>query len=283
MEKLTFTAFDFETMTSERTSACAIGIARVVDNVIVEKYYSLIKPIPDNSENTNTFVNGISMEMVQDAPTFVELWQKIENYFKGQTIVAHGLAFDLDVLRKQISYYGIEHVPCRGIDTYELTGHNLVDSCQKFNIPFTNHHDALADATACAEMVLVINGVKLPETHEKPKNPKKAFSGKSVQHDTLQPLSEDEVENKGTIFFEKRVVLTGDLQHFSSRQQVSEILRKLGADINTAISKRTEIVVVGDKPGPSKMEKIATLQSQGVEIKVINEQELLAILREANA
>ena len=100
MEKLTFTAFDFETMTSERISACAIGIVRVVDNVIVEKYYSLIKPIPDNSENINTFVNGISMEMVQDAPTFVELWQKIENYFKGQTIVAHGLAFDLDVLRK---------------------------------------------------------------------------------------------------------------------------------------------------------------------------------------
>lgn len=283
MEKLTFTAFDFETMTSERTSACAIGIARVVDNVIVEKYYSLIKPIPDNSENTNTFVNGISMEMVQDAPTFVELWQKIENYFKGQTIVAHGLAFDLDVLQKQISYYGIDYVPCRGIDTYELTGHNLVDSCQNLNIPFTNHHDALADATACAEMVLVLNGVKLPETHEKPKNPKKAFSGKRVQHDTLQPLSEDEVENKGTIFFERRVVLTGDLQHFSSRQQISDILRKLGADINTSISKRTEIVVVGDKPGPSKMEKIAILQSQGVEIKVINEQELLAILREANA
>ena len=283
MEKLTFTAFDFETMTSERTSACAIGIARVVDNVIVEKFYSLIKPIPDNSENINTFVNGISMEMVQNAPTFVELWQKIENYFKGQIIVAHGLAFDLDVLRKQISYYGIDHVSCRGIDTYELTGHNLVDSCQNLNIPFTNHHDALADATACAEMVLVLNGVKLPETHEKPKNPKKAFSGKIVQHDTLQPLSEDEVENKDTIFFERRVVLTGDLQHFSSRQEISEILRKLGADINTSISKRTEIVVVGDKPGPSKMEKIATLQSQGVEIKVINEQELLAILREANA
>ena len=283
MEKLTFTAFDFETMTSERTSACAIGIARVVDNVIVEKYYSLIKPIPDNSENINTFVNGISMEMVQDAPTFVELWQKIENYFKGQIIVAHGLAFDLDVLRKQISYYGIDHVPCRGIDTYELTGHNLVDSCKNLNIPFTNHHDALADATACAEIVLVLNGVKLPETHEILKNPKKAFSVKRVQHDTLQPLSDDEVENKDTIFFERRVVLTGDLQHFSSRQEISEILRKLGADINTAISKRTEIVIVGDKPGPSKMEKIAALQSQGVEIKVINEQELLAILREANA
>lgn len=283
MEKLTFTAFDFETMTSERTSSCAIGIARVVDNVIVEKFYSLIKPIPDNSENINTFVNGISMEMVQDAPTFVELWQKIENYFTGQIIVAHGLAFDLDVLRKQISYYGIDHVPCRGIDTYELTGHNLVDSCKNLNIPFTNHHDALADATACAEIVLVLNGVKLPETHEILKNPKKAFSVKRVQHDTLQPLSDDEVENKDTIFFERRVVLTGDLQHFSCRQQVSEILRKLGADINTAISKRTEIVVVGDKPGPSKMEKIATLQSQGVEIKVINEQELLAILREANA
>ena len=43
MECFDFTAIDFETMTAEHTSACAIGIVRVENKVIVQKFYSLIK------------------------------------------------------------------------------------------------------------------------------------------------------------------------------------------------------------------------------------------------
>ena len=47
MSNLNFCAIDFETMTPARTSACAIGMVEVRDNVIMRKFYSLIKPIPD--------------------------------------------------------------------------------------------------------------------------------------------------------------------------------------------------------------------------------------------
>ena len=56
MGKIHFTALDFETMTGERTSACAIGVARVVDGIIVEKYFSLLKPIPDDRTKNNALV-----------------------------------------------------------------------------------------------------------------------------------------------------------------------------------------------------------------------------------
>ena len=42
MDNLNFTALDFETMTPERSSACAIGLVKVVDGVILEKYYTLL-------------------------------------------------------------------------------------------------------------------------------------------------------------------------------------------------------------------------------------------------
>lgn len=68
METQDFVAIDFETMTPELTSACAIGLVRVHNGVISQKYYSLIKPIPDFRTERNTHVHGLTDEMVADAP-----------------------------------------------------------------------------------------------------------------------------------------------------------------------------------------------------------------------
>ena len=54
-----FVAIDFETMTGALTSACAVGLVKVREGVIIEEYYTLIHPIPDTFERTNTGINGI--------------------------------------------------------------------------------------------------------------------------------------------------------------------------------------------------------------------------------
>lgn len=48
-----FTAIDFETMTAERASACAIGLVKVIVGHITQRFYSLINPIPDSREHDN--------------------------------------------------------------------------------------------------------------------------------------------------------------------------------------------------------------------------------------
>lgn len=78
------------------------------------------------------------------------------------------------------------------------------------------------------------------------------------------------------------MVLTGDLKTFASRQQIADILKGFGADINLSISKRTDIVVVGEKPGPSKMQQIFELGRSGHRIRIVEEPELLQILKEHN-
>ena len=74
METRNFVAVDFETMTPELTSACSIGLVKVINGVISQKFYSLIKPIPDGRTERNTHVHGITDEMVADAPSFQELF-----------------------------------------------------------------------------------------------------------------------------------------------------------------------------------------------------------------
>ena len=63
---------------------------------------------------------------------------------------------------------------------------------------------------------------------------------------------------------------------------VAELLRKYGADINTSISRKINIVVMGSGAGPSKMKKIQELQAAGYDIRVIHETEFLQILNDEN-
>lgn len=226
MEKHTFTVIDIETMTPERTSACALGLVRVENDVIVQKFYSLIKPISDDRTVTNTHVHGITPEMVENAPTFQDLWPTIEHYISGQVLAAHNASFDLDVLKKVSEHYGIT-IPITGVvDTFSLTHLSLDETCKVLHVDLGKHHDALCDATACAEIILVLSGVELPRPKESIPHfvtPKE----KTLKKETKQPLSPEEVENKETPFFMKRVVLTGNLETFPARETIAEVLKAM--------------------------------------------------------
>lgn len=95
-----------------------------------------------------------------------------------------------------------------------------------------------------------------------------AYDHKRIDRDFLtQNLDGAPADNP---FYNKKVVFTGDLQEWD-RPTVSCLLQKLGADVNTSISGRTQIVVVGKGPGPSKMEKITDMLANGSSLKVMNE------------
>ena len=279
MKRFDFTAIDFETMTAEMTSACAIGIVRVENCVITQKFYSLIKPIPDSRTRNNTFVHGITPAMVENAPTFEELWPSIKHYFENQIIVAHNATFDMDVLDATSDWYNIDFPVENVIDTMSITHCGLAESCAKGNIPLPDHHDALCDATACAMIILScwgINNFRYEKKKDMPIGIER--SNKKIDKETLRPLCDGEIENKETPFFHKKVVLTGTLTAFPKREIIAETLKHYGADINTSISKQTDIVIVGAGAGPSKMMKIQDLNTSGCQIRVIEEREFLEII-----
>ena len=264
MKCLNFTAIDFETMTAEMTSACAIGLVRVENGVIVQKFYSLIKPFPDFRSHNNTHVHGITPEMVEKAPTFEELWPTIKGYLEHQIIVAHNAGFDMSVLDQTSDVYNIDFKIEDVIDTLEITHMGLAESCAVSGISLDEHHDALCDATACAMILLKASGVDCTSNAKPDYFDSKMFRGKNIDSETKIPLSDDLVECKDTPFFHKKVVLTGTLFSFPKREEIASILRRFGADINTSISKLTNIVIVGSGAGPSKMKKIEDIVNKNI-------------------
>lgn len=96
----------------------------------------------------------------------------------------------------------------------------------------------------------------------------KSFDNKKVD---ASLLSKD-ITNApdGNPFLNKKVVFTGDLISWE-RQVAASLLQKLGADVNTSISSRTQIVIIGQDAGPAKLAKIIDLLSSGCEIKLMNE------------
>ncbi|CAG8771494.1 16107_t:CDS:2, partial [Gigaspora rosea] len=75
----------------------------------------------------------------------------------------------------------------------------------------------------------------------------------------------------------KTFVFTGDLENLT-REDAQDLVKSHGGRVTTAPSSRTSYVVVGDNPGPNKLEKIKQHN-----IPTLNEDELLDLIRNAPA
>lgn len=94
---------------------------------------------------------------------------------------------------------------------------------------------------------------------------------KSLQEKGLAPTPPDN-SNQGDALKGLSFVLTGTLSR--SRGEVKKELESLGARVSSAVSKKTDYLVAGESAG-SKLDK-----AQSLGIKVINEEELAALLTE---
>lgn len=159
---MNFIAIDFETANHLPHSACSVALVMVQHGKIVGEYYSLIQPETEFFWR-NIQVHGIEPEDVRNAPKFPEVWRNIQTYFQeNRLIVAHNAAFDMKVLAGCLDYYGLEQPHYLSLCTVKtsrklfptMTNHRLDTVCANLNITLNNHHDALEDSRACAEILL---------------------------------------------------------------------------------------------------------------------------------
>lgn len=161
--KMTFTAIDFETATYDRHSACAVGIITVDNGIIIDEYYTLIQP-PDNYYYyNNTEIHGISAKDTKNIGTFDVHYEEIHKRLADKIVVAHNESFDRSVLNSCISHYGLSSKGLLLYKNWECTlqiyrslgfyPNRLSDCCKRLNIPL-QHHEALSDARACANLYL---------------------------------------------------------------------------------------------------------------------------------
>lgn len=274
-----FVAIDFETMTSLRTSACAIGMVKVIDGEIVQQFYSLINPIRDEytDKEPNRNIHGIALETAEKATPFSELFDGIRFFIGNLPIICHNKSADIAILEQLMDYYNLTGIDTSSaICTYQLTGKSLSACCKEFGIKEERHHNALWDAEACARIYLELIGKPIIS-----QGGNTVFGGRGpmasarvVDKGHRHRLEDTQISNKETIFYNSTVVITGVFERFPDRDELASKLQLLGAKITSSISKKTTHVVVGSDAGPKKIEKIRQLQSEGVAIKMIREHEL---------
>lgn len=287
MSKCNFVAIDFETANTDRFP-CQMGIVVVRSGEIAEKREFLIKP-PENKYSQSCIrVHKITPDVTKDCKEFPELWPEIKEYLRCELVVAHNLSFDFDVLGRVIEYYNLDSVPILGTRcTCRLyNDRKLSDVASAIGIECENAHNALSDAELCAKVFLahLLYGVD-PDSLVYPEritNKKTVILQFNDESKTLssevkrQDLSI--VENENNYFYNKKVVISGVFDRFPIREDLALLLKKYGADINTSISKKTNIFIMGKDCGPTKLSKVFELKDNGCDIVIIDHSKLYDIL-----
>lgn len=162
-----FVAIDVETANYERTSICSIGAVKVKDGKVVDTFYELVKPEPEYYvwRFTHT-IHGISKSDTENARTFDAVWHDLHPWLEGLPLVAHNKAFDESCIRACHRVYRMDYPEYQFFCTYLMArkairktaigSYSLPVVCRYLGIDFTDHHQALPDAEACAKIAMIL-------------------------------------------------------------------------------------------------------------------------------
>lgn len=154
-----FVAIDFETADNGRDSACSVALVVVKGGQVVDSISRLIRP--PRPRVMFSEIHGLTWADVKDAPDFAGVWPDLAGALAGADfLAAHNAPFDRGVLEGCCATYGLTH-PVKPFlctvqlarEVWNLRPTKLPDVCRYLGLSL-NHHDALSDATACANIVL---------------------------------------------------------------------------------------------------------------------------------
>lgn len=160
-EPLTFV--DIETTGGAQDSrVLEVGIVRVEGNRVVDTFQTLLNPI-DYVPPIITRLTGITSEMVQGAPEFYQIADRVQEMFEGSILVAHNASFDYGFLRAEFARTDREFTP-KVLCTVQLSRqlfpqyrrHNLETVIARHGITVSSRHRAYDDAQALWQLYQVI-------------------------------------------------------------------------------------------------------------------------------
>lgn len=296
-----FVALDFETA-NPKHPPCAIGLVLVRNGEIVDEYHSLINPAQPFNRHCIA-VHGITASDVKNAPLFSEMWPELKPYFSRYPVVGHNILFDKFVLEKAVRRSGLELLPLVYYDTLGLcrynfpdaNGFDLASACLAFGVPLMQHHNALDDARAAAQLMIALMenegraifpaalgdaidrcfDVEDPdnEVHEDATQPTQArgpeYATTTAEMDTVERI----------VFPGSTFVLTGTIGNYD-RLELERLIESYGGNVTRSVSRRTTYVIVGlqdltlvcDREGAKsrKILKAEELRSQGHNVKIVD-------------
>lgn len=257
-----------------------IGAIKVVNNQIVDRFNSLVKPIKwyindvesdvgDDEEDDNggfmelssvtgyyyiddiiTQITGITNEMLETAPEPVEILPKFRAFIGDSVLIGHNANFDIIFLYN--AFIRVLGSPLSNdfVDTMRISRklfpeyqhHRLCDTSCYCGIEYNNAHRALND---CEIMQACYSAMlnKIAADYNSFEDFKALFKPKSKIIDVKSITAQTSEFDEDHPFYGKMIVFTGALE--MPRKDAMQAVVNVGATTGNNVTKNTNYLVVG--------------------------------------
>lgn len=164
IDKEEFIVFDIETLglNAHKNEIIEIGAVRIKSGRIAERFGQLIDPekkVPAHITN----ITKITDEMLKGMPKIDKVIKDFVEFIGDSTLVAHNAPFDIGFIKRDIKKYLGKKLENPVIDTLQMARdlypeqkkYGLSDMNRFLGLSLENHHRAVDDAQATANMFLI--------------------------------------------------------------------------------------------------------------------------------
>lgn len=264
-----------------------IGILRVRNNEIVDRYDQLIKPNFD-IDDFITVLTGITNEMLEGMPSISSVKNDVLSFISEDIILGHNTSFDMRFLNEGFK----EQLTNRYMDTMqfarklypELQHHRLSDLTDYLGL-HNNEHRALSDCTSTKELYDAVKA-SMAEKNLAIEDlwiTSGSHGGKGVDIKAIKPT--EVVIDEDGFFYNRHVVFTGKLEKML-RKDAMQLVVNLGGILDNSVNKQTNYLILGDNDynailkgeKSSKHKKAEKLKLEGQDIEIIDERTFYDLL-----
>lgn len=264
-----------------------IGILRVRNNEIVDRYDQLIKPSIE-VDGFITALTGITNDMLEDMPSISSVKNDVLSFISEDIILGHNTSFDMRFLNEGFK----EQLANQYMDTMqfarklypELKHYSLSDLTDYLGL-HNNEHRALADCIATKELYDAVK-TRMVEKNLAIEDlwiTGESHGGKGIDIKAIKP--DEVVVDKDGFFYNRHVVFTGKLEKML-RKDAMQIVVNLGGVLDNSVTKQTNYLILGDNDynailkgeKSSKHKTAEKLKLEGQDIEIIDERTFYDLL-----
>lgn len=264
----TFVVFDLETtgFSPQKDEIIEIGAVKIAGGEIVGRFSRFVRPNQEIPLEVRK-LTGINMETVAHAPGIGEVLPEFMEFVGGATIVAHNAQFDAGFLRVNLRRILRAALTNSVLDTLGLAralypkikNHKLKTLAEEFKVGLANHHRAVDDAEATAQIFQKM----LPELDR--------YGIKSLNeiNGLVKHINLDKIRSKHIVILVKdmtglknlyRLVTAAHLSYFFRHPRIPKtelVKHREGLILGSACESGELFKAILDGAGEEKLEEIA--------------------------
>jgi hypothetical protein len=167
LRSVSFAVVDCETTGVNPETDRILQVAAIIVNgegEVVDQFDTVVRPeSPESYTHGAEHIHGISKEQVENGMPLREALEKLWTISSGNVFTAHNARFDIGFLHAESERVGLSNRIDTHVDTLALARktdaektrrHTLDALCEHYGIEREKAHDAKADATATAELLI---------------------------------------------------------------------------------------------------------------------------------